>query len=88
LGDRPNNADVLRLREACNKIIHATDIRFDVVVPDAATNPDEDLPVSRAAGSANMHRGAVKADCGSNCCGRHWFFFLMGGYLPWSSPTC
>ena len=33
---------MLRLREACNKIIHATDIRFDVVVPDAATNPDEE----------------------------------------------
>jgi hypothetical protein len=28
--------------EACNKIIHATDIRFDVVVPDAAMNPDEE----------------------------------------------
>jgi hypothetical protein len=38
----PNKVEVLRLREACNKIIHATDIRFDVVVPDAATNPDEE----------------------------------------------
>ncbi|MGL3106002.1 hypothetical protein [Bradyrhizobium sp. BR 1432] len=34
--------EVLTLREACNKIIHATDIRFDVVVPDAANNPDEE----------------------------------------------
>jgi len=33
-------SEVLRLREACNKIIHATDIRFDVVVPHATTNPD------------------------------------------------
>jgi hypothetical protein len=32
---------VLKLREACNKIIHATDIRFDVVTPDKA-NPDEE----------------------------------------------
>jgi hypothetical protein len=36
------NAEVLSLREACNKIIHATDIRFDVVVPDADRNPDEE----------------------------------------------
>lgn len=38
----PNKVEVLSLREACNKIIHATDIRFDVVVPDAARNPDEE----------------------------------------------
>jgi hypothetical protein len=33
---------VLGLREACNKIIHATDVRFDAVIPDAAVNPDEE----------------------------------------------
>ena len=38
----PKTVKVLSLREACNKIIHATDIRFDVVVPDAAMNPDEE----------------------------------------------
>lgn len=38
----PKKVEVLRLREACNKIIHATDIRFDVVIPDAAINPDEE----------------------------------------------
>lgn len=38
----PEKIEVLSLREACNKIIHATDIRFDVVVPDAAINPDEE----------------------------------------------
>jgi hypothetical protein len=38
----PKTVEVLTLREACNKIIHATDIRFDVVVPDAAMNPDEE----------------------------------------------
>ncbi|OKO75935.1 hypothetical protein AC629_33370 [Bradyrhizobium sp. NAS80.1] len=38
----PDKVEVLSLREACNKIIHATDIRFDVVVPDAAINPDEE----------------------------------------------
>lgn len=38
----PKTVEVLTLREACNKIIHATDIRFDVVVPDAARNPDEE----------------------------------------------
>jgi hypothetical protein len=38
----PNKVEVLSLREACNKIIHATDIRFDVVVPNAAINPDEE----------------------------------------------
>jgi hypothetical protein len=36
----PKKVEVLRLREACNKIIHATDIRFDVVIPDEAMNPD------------------------------------------------
>jgi hypothetical protein len=30
---------VLTLREACNKIIHAKQIRFDSVVPDEAPNP-------------------------------------------------
>ncbi|MDA9529936.1 hypothetical protein ACM42_16215 [Bradyrhizobium sp. CCBAU 25338] len=38
----PKKVEVLTLREACNKIIHATDIRFDVVIPDAAINPDEE----------------------------------------------
>lgn len=38
----PAKVEVLTLREACNKIIHATDIRFDVVIPDAAINPDEE----------------------------------------------
>lgn len=38
----PGKIEVLTLREACNKIIHATDIRFDVVIPDAAINPDEE----------------------------------------------
>jgi hypothetical protein len=38
----PKTVEVLTLREACNKIIHATDIRFDVVIPDAAINPDEE----------------------------------------------
>ncbi len=37
-----NTFDVLKLREACNKIIHATDIRFDEVIPDASTNPDQE----------------------------------------------
>lgn len=36
----PAKVEVLTLREACNKIIHA--IRFDVVIPDAAINPDEE----------------------------------------------
>jgi hypothetical protein len=30
------------LREACNKIIHATDIKDDLVIPDKAQNPDEE----------------------------------------------
>jgi hypothetical protein len=38
----PKKVEVLSLREACNKIIHATDIRFDVVIPNAAINPDEE----------------------------------------------
>jgi hypothetical protein len=38
----PDRVEVLNLREACNKIIHATDIRFDVVAPDATRNPDEE----------------------------------------------
>jgi hypothetical protein len=36
-----NKVDNLTLREACNKIVHADDIRFDIVVPDRAHNPDE-----------------------------------------------
>jgi hypothetical protein len=32
----------LRLREACNKIIHATRVHRDIVVPDAAINPDQE----------------------------------------------
>jgi hypothetical protein len=32
--------EVLTLREACNKIIHATEINEDLVVPDRANNPD------------------------------------------------
>jgi len=31
----------LTLREACNKIVHAEEIRFDIVIPDAKHNPDE-----------------------------------------------
>jgi hypothetical protein len=38
----PKRVEMLGLREACNKIIHATDIRFDVVPPNAAMNPDEE----------------------------------------------
>jgi hypothetical protein len=34
--------EVLRLRAACNKIIHATQVKFDVVIPDADRNPDEE----------------------------------------------
>lgn len=35
--------EVLTLREACNKIIHATDIRFDEVIPGTASrNPDRE----------------------------------------------
>jgi hypothetical protein len=37
----PNTKNTpLTLREACNKIIHAEQIRFDVVIPDAKYNPD------------------------------------------------
>jgi hypothetical protein len=32
--------EVLSLREACNKVIHATSINEDLVVPDRAHNPD------------------------------------------------
>jgi hypothetical protein len=32
----------LTLREACNKIIHATRVSRDVVVPDATRNPDQE----------------------------------------------
>jgi hypothetical protein len=32
--------EVLTLRQACNKIIHATEISYDLVVPDKAHNPD------------------------------------------------
>jgi hypothetical protein len=35
-------AENLNLREACNKLIHATRVNRDVVVPDAARNPDQD----------------------------------------------
>jgi hypothetical protein len=31
----------LTLREACNKIIHATKINLDLVIPNKATNPDQ-----------------------------------------------
>jgi hypothetical protein len=34
--------EVLTLREGCNKIIHATEFRFDEVIPDAARNPDRE----------------------------------------------
>ncbi|MGY8679071.1 hypothetical protein Q2941_14905 [Bradyrhizobium sp. UFLA05-153] len=34
----PDKVEALTLREACNKIIHATDIRFDVVAPGSTTN--------------------------------------------------
>lgn len=34
--------EALTLREACNKIIHATQIRFDIVIPDERYNPDEE----------------------------------------------
>jgi hypothetical protein len=34
--------EFLSLREACNKIIHATDIKDDLVIPDKAQNPDEE----------------------------------------------
>jgi hypothetical protein len=33
---------VLTLREACNKIIHADDVRLNLVIPDAKRNPDEE----------------------------------------------
>jgi hypothetical protein len=33
-------AEPLTLREACNKIIHAEDIKDDLIVPDLAMNPD------------------------------------------------
>ena len=32
----------LTLREACNKIVHATEIRDDVVIPDKRRNPDQE----------------------------------------------
>ncbi|MGX9430685.1 MULTISPECIES: hypothetical protein [Bradyrhizobium] len=34
----PEKVEILTLREACNKIIHAIDIRFDVVAPGSTTN--------------------------------------------------
>ncbi|MFB6421077.1 MULTISPECIES: hypothetical protein [Bradyrhizobium] len=55
----PNKVEVLTLREACNKIIHATDIKFDVVIPDAEINPDEEgayyLPHLYLYGSKNRN---------------------------------
>jgi len=33
--------ELLTLREACNKLIHATDIRDDLIIPDRRNNPDE-----------------------------------------------
>jgi hypothetical protein len=37
---KKSSVEVLTLREACNKVIHATEIRFDEVVPNARINPD------------------------------------------------
>ena len=34
--------EVLTLREACNKIIHAKEINYDSVIPDRSHNPDEE----------------------------------------------
>jgi hypothetical protein len=34
--------ELLPLRKACNKIIHATEINDDLVIPDKARNPDEE----------------------------------------------
>jgi hypothetical protein len=43
--DWPQHKDhheVLTLREACNKIIHATEINYDSVIPDRSNNPDRE----------------------------------------------
>ena len=37
---RKDTKEELTLREACNKIIHATRVNRDIVVPNAARNPD------------------------------------------------
>ena len=37
---RKNVYEVLTLREACNKIIHATEINYDIIVPNRAHNYD------------------------------------------------
>jgi hypothetical protein len=34
--------EVLSLREACNKVIHATEINEDLVIPNRALNPDNE----------------------------------------------
>ena len=38
---RKNMKEDLTLREACNKIIHATRVNRDLVVPDRSSNPDQ-----------------------------------------------
>jgi hypothetical protein len=37
--------EVLSLREACNKIIHATALNEDLIVPDRAHNPDYEASI-------------------------------------------
>ena len=39
---KKRDVEVLTLRQACNKIIHAKEFRFDEVVPNARVNPDEE----------------------------------------------
>jgi hypothetical protein len=52
-----SNHEVLTLREACNKIIHATEINYDSVIPDRSNNPDQEgvylLPYLYLYGSKN-----------------------------------
>jgi hypothetical protein len=43
-----NNHDVLTLREAFNKIIHATEINYDSVIPDRSNNSDQEGHLSPA----------------------------------------
>ncbi|MBR1278666.1 hypothetical protein [Bradyrhizobium sp. AUGA SZCCT0283] len=54
-----SKVEKLTLREACNKIIHAQQIRFDEVVPNAAANPDNEgvflRPYLYLYGSRNRH---------------------------------
>jgi hypothetical protein len=54
-----SKVEKLTLREACNKIIHAKQIRFDEVVPNAAANPDNEgvylRPYLYLYGSKNRH---------------------------------